>query len=105
MILELCCCTNKIVQIMSGNGFYTFFTSSKKETYTCNSLDIDELIKINDYNNISYDEIYVSVMKIKENIEISLKSLDNLIYIFHEEKLDDGEIKCIEEKIRDFKII
>lgn len=105
MILELCCCTNKIVEIMSGNGFYTFFTSSKKETYTCNSLDIDELIKINDYNNISYDEIYVSVMKIKENIEISLKSLDNLIYIFHEEKLDDGEIKCIEEKIRDFKII
>ena len=95
-ILDLCCCTTKIVEIIYGNGIYHFFTSLTKDEYNCNIIDLEELIKINDYYNISYDEIYVSVMNIGENIEI--KSND-IIYIFHKEKLDDNEIKCIEDII------
>lgn len=101
-ILDLCCCTNKIVEIIYGNGIYHFFTSLTKDEYKCNILDLEELIKINEYYNISYNEIYVSVMNIGDNIEFEF---NNLIYIFHEEKLDVNEIKCIGGIIGAFKII
>ena len=104
-ILDLCCCTTKIVEIISGNGFYHFFTSLKRDDYNCNILDLDKLIQINNYYNIAYDEIYVSVIKIKENIKIDIKSLNNIIYIFHEEKLDDDEIRTIKRIIKDFMVI
>ena len=33
------------------------------------------------------------------------KNSYNIIYLFHEEKLDDDEIKCIEKILTDFNII
>ena len=63
-ILDVCCCTNKIIYIVYGNGFYRFFTSSKCDNHIYNSLNIDELIKINDYYNICRDNVYISVMNI-----------------------------------------
>lgn len=92
----MCGCTNKIIEINYRNGSYIFFTSLKKEGDIYNALDIDELSKINDYYNISHDGIYVSVLNIKgDNTLDILKNSDNIFYLFHEEKLDDNEIKCI----------
>lgn len=103
-ILDVCGCTNKIVEINYGNGSYIFFTSLKKEGDIYNALDIDELSKINDYYNISHDGIYVSVLNIKGNNRTDiLKNSYNIVYIFHEEKLDNNEIKCIEKIVDDFK--
>ena len=105
-ILDVCCCTNKIIYIVYGNGVYRFFTSSKRDNHIYNSLNIDELIKINDYYNICRDNVYISVMNIKGNNRIDLYNNSyNIIYIFHEEKLDDDEIKCIEKIVMDFSII
>lgn len=105
-ILDVCCCTNKIIYIICGNGFYRFSTSSKSDNHIYNSLNIDELIKINDYYNICRDNVYISVMNIKGNNRIDLYNNSyNIIYIFHEEKLDDDEIKCIEKIVMDFSII
>lgn len=98
-ILDLCYCTNKIVEIIYGNGISHFFTSLTKDGYNCNIFDLEELIKINEDYNISYNEIYVSIMNIGENIEFEF---NNLIYIFHEEKLEGNEIKCIEDIINNF---
>ena len=105
-ILDVCCCTNKIIYIVYGNGFYRFSTSSKHDNHIYNSLNIDELIKINDYHNICRDNVHVSVMNIKGNNRMDLyKNSYNIIYLFHEEKLDDDEIKCIEKILTDFNII
>ena len=105
-ILDVCCCTNKIIYIVYGNGFYRFSTSSKCDNHIYNSLNIDELIKINDNHNICRDNVYVSVMNIKGNNRIDLYNNSyNIIYLFHEEKLDDDEIKCIEKIVMDFSII
>ena len=57
------------------------------------------IINLNEDYNISYNEIYVSIMNIGENIEFEF---NNLIYIFHEEKLEGNEIKCIEDIINNF---
>lgn len=103
-ILDVCGCTNKIVEINYGNGSYIFFTSLNSDGNIYNCLDIDELIKINDYYNISHDGIYVSVLNIKgDNTLDILKNSDNIFYLFHEEKLDNNEIKCIEKIVDDFK--
>ena len=105
-ILDVCSCTNKIIEINYGNGSYIFFTSLKSDGNIYNCLDIDELIKINDYYNISHKGIYVSVMNIKGNNRIDiLKNSYNIVYIFHEEKLENSEIKCIEKILTDFSII
>lgn len=105
-ILDVCSCTNKIIEINYGNGSYIFFTSLKSDGNIYNCLDIDELIKINDYYNISHKGIYVSVMNIKGNNRIDiLKNSYNIVYIFHEEKLDNEEIKCIKKILTDFSII
>ncbi|WP_296884746.1 hypothetical protein [uncultured Methanobrevibacter sp.] len=105
-ILDVCCCTNKIIYIVYGNGFYRFSTSSKHDNHIYNSLNIDELIKINDNHNICRDNVHVSVMNIKGNNRMDLyKNSYNIIYLFHEEKLDDDEIKSIEKILTDFNII
>ena len=104
-ILDLCYCTNKIVEIIYGNGLYKFFTSLKRDGDIYNILDANELIQINEYYNISHDGIYVSVINVKGNNKIDiLKNSYNIIYIFHEEELDNKEIECIEKIIKDFKI-
>lgn len=103
-ILDVCGCTNKIVEINYGNGSYIFFTSLNSDGNIYNCLDIDELIKINDYYNISHKGIYVSIINIKGNNRTDiLKNSYNIVYIFHEEKLDNNEIKCIEKIVDDFK--
>jgi len=105
-ILDVCSCTNKIIEINYGNGSYIFFTSLKSDGNIYNCLDIDELIKINDYYNISHKGIYVSVMNIKGNNRTDiLKNSYNIVYIFHEKKLDNEEIKCIKKILTDFSII
>lgn len=105
-ILDVCCCTNKIIYIVYGNGVYRFSTSSKHDNHIYNSLNIDELIKINDNHNICRDNVHVSVMNIKGNNRMDLyKNSYNIIYLFHEEKLDDDEIKSIEKILTDFNII
>lgn len=105
-ILDVCGCTNKIVEINYGNGSYIFFTSLNSDGNIYNCLDIDELIKINDYYNISHKGIYVSIMNIKGNNRTDiLKNSYNIVYIFHEKKLDNEEIKCIEKILMDFSII
>lgn len=117
-ILEICSCTNKIVQICCDQGW--FCTNMKKKehipdyhnlirhicqnsNFKPSSLENKSLFKLknllftnnhnlNDYYNILIDDYYISVMKIKENNEFICQNLDNLMVIIHYEKLDDDEL-------------
>ena len=75
-------------------------TSSKSSDYFCNVLTDKELIKINQNFNNNYNNIFVSILGSLDNLDNISKS--KLIYVFHEEKLNNDEINKLKKLIHTF---
>lgn len=100
--LEIASCSRKIVEMKSGNGIYWCNTTANTKFYTCNILSDDYLNKIDGFFNNSYGEIYVSILNSKDYIDFNYDFKSELIYIFHEEKLDDDEIGKLKRLVNTF---
>lgn len=100
--LEIASCSRKIVTMKTGNGIYWCNTTSNTKFYTCNILSDDYLNNINTFFNNTYGDIYVSIINSKEYINLDYEFKSNLIYIFHENKLDDEEIDKLKQTVKKF---
>lgn len=91
MNVNIAGCSNKIIEIISYNGFDRYRTSSNNfNGVICNPLRYDQLKNLVEYFNLEYDEIFVSILNRNPNFD-SLQTID-LIYIFHNEKFTQEEI-------------
>ena len=100
--LEIASCSRKIVEMKSGDGIYWCITTSNTRFFTCNILSDDYLNKIDGFFNNSYGEIYVSILNSNEYINLDYDFKSELIYIFHEEKLDDDEVNKLKKLVKRF---
>ena len=100
--LEIASCSRKIVEMKSGDGIYWCITTSNTRFFTCNILSDDYLNKIDRFFNNSYGEIYVSILNSNEYINLDYDFKSELIYIFHEEKLDDDEVNKLKKLVKRF---
>ena len=100
--LEIASCSRKIVEMKSGDGIYWCITTSNTRFFTCNILSDDYLNKIDGFFNNSYGEIYVSILNYNEYINLDYDFKSELIYIFHEEKLDDDEVNKLKKLVKRF---
>lgn len=95
--VNLSSCSDKIIKLITDNGFTRYSTSSlKSETNICNPLDYEELINLTEQFNIKYHNIYLSILT-KEETDIKMKKFHDLIYIFHHTPLNFKEIKKLKE--------
>lgn len=91
MNVNIAGCSNKIIEIISYNGFDRYRTSSNNfNGVICNPLRYDQLKNLVEYFNLEYNEIFVSILNRNPNFD-SLQTID-LIYIFHNEKFTQEEI-------------
>ena len=86
----------------SGNGIYFCNTTSSTKFYTCNILSDDYLNKIDGFFNNSYENIYVSILNSKDYIDFDYEFKSELIYIFHEEKLNEDEVNKLKKLVKRF---
>ena len=90
--------SNKIIEIISYNGFIHYWTNYCQCEKICNPLDYEYLTKLKKYINIPYDTIYVSLLNINKNL--IPKNTFQIIYVFHTKKLDKKEIKKLNNCIK-----
>ena len=100
--LDIASCSRKIVVMTSGNGIYFCNTTSSTKFYTCNILSDDYLNKIDGFFNNSYENIYVSILNSKDYIDFDYEFKSELIYIFHEEKLNEDEVNKLKKLVKRF---
>lgn len=89
--VEISSCSEKIIQIISDNGFSRYYTSSNNNEILCNHTDID-LKDSSQKFNINYDSIFVSILEHSKDETFELTGRINYIYIFHLNKLNKIEI-------------
>lgn len=101
--VNLSSCSDKIIKLITFNGFTRYNTSSlKTEADICNPLDYEELLNLSEQFNIKYCNIYLSILT-KEKTDIKMKKFHNLIYIFHNIPLNTTEIKKLKDMNKKYK--
>lgn len=84
-------CSEKIILIISDNGFSRYSTSSNTHEILCNHTDIN--LKDSSENfNIKYDSIYVSILQHSKDKISEFTGRINYIYIFHLTRFNKIEI-------------
>lgn len=94
--VNLASCSNKITELISNNGFTKYFTSSFDYLNFGNALDEEKLLRLTDFFNINYNDIYLSILK-KDEEDIKMKKWHDLIYIFHNSPLNSKEISKLKK--------
>lgn len=80
--VDIASCSEKIILIISDNGFSRYSTSSNTHEILCNHTDIN--LKDSSENfNIKYDSIYVSILQHSKDKISEFTGRINYIYIFH----------------------
>lgn len=89
--VDIASCSEKIILIISGNGFSRYSTSSNTHEILCNHTDIN--LKDSSENfNIKYDSIYVSILQHSKDKISEFTGRINYIYIFHLTRFNKMEI-------------
>ena len=89
--VNIASCSEKIILIISDNGFSRYNTSSNNHKILCNHTDID----FNDSTekfNIKYDSIFVSILEHSKDEIFEFNGMINYIYIFHLKRFNEIEI-------------
>ena len=89
--VEISNCSEKIILIISDNGFSRYYTSSNNNEILCNHTDIN-LKDSSQKFNINYDSIFVSILEHSKDETFELTGRINYIYIFHLNKFNNIEI-------------
>lgn len=98
--VDIASCSEKIILIISDNGFSRYSTSSNTHEILCNHTDIN--LKDSSENfNIKYDSIYVSILQHSKDKISEFTGRINYIYIFHLTRFNKIEIN----KLNSVKII
>lgn len=88
---DIASCSEKIILIISDNGFSRYSTSSNTHEILCNHTDIN--LKDSSENfNIKYDSIYVSILQHSKDKISEFTGRINYIYIFHLTRFNKIEI-------------
>lgn len=89
--VDIASCSEKIILILSDNGFSRYSTSSNTHEILCNHTDIN--LKDSSENfNIKYDSIYISILQHSKDKISELTGRINYIYIFHLTRFNKIEI-------------
>lgn len=89
--VDIASCSEKIILIISDNGFSRYSTSSNTPEILCNHTDIN--LKDSSENfNIKYDSIYVSILQHSKDKISEFTGRINYIYIFHLKRFNKIEI-------------
>ena len=89
--VDIASCSEKIILIISDNGFSRYSTSSNTHEILCNHTDIN--LKDSSENfNIKYDSIYVSILQHSKDKISEFTGRINYIYIFHLKRFNKIEI-------------
>lgn len=89
--VDIASCSEKIILIISDNGFSRYSTSSNTHEILCNHTDIN--LKDSSENfNIKYDSIYVSILQHSKDKISEFTGRINYIYIFHFTRFNKIEI-------------
>lgn len=89
--VDIASCSEKIILIISDNGFSMYSTSSNTHEILCNHTDIN--LKDSSENfNIKYDSIYVSILQHSKDKISEFTGRINYIYIFHLTRFNKIEI-------------
>lgn len=89
--VDIASCSEKIILIISDNGFSRYSTSSNTHEILCNHTDIN--LKDSSENfNIKYDSIYVSILQHSKDKISEFTGRINYIYIFHLTRFNKIEI-------------
>lgn len=89
--VDIASCSEKIILIISDNGFSRYSTSSNTHEILCNHTDIN--LKDSSENfNIKYDSIYVSILQHRKDKISEFTGRINYIYIFHLTRFNKIEI-------------
>lgn len=84
-------CSDKIILIISDNGFSRYNTSSNNHEILCNHTNIN-LKDASERFNIKYDSIFVSILEHSKDEIYEVTGRVNYIYIFHLKKFSKLEI-------------
>ena len=84
-------CSDKIILIISDNGFSRYNTSSNNHKILCNHTDIDFKDSAEKFN-IKYDSIFVSILEHSKDEIFEFNGMINYIYIFHLKRFNEIEI-------------
>ncbi len=89
--VDIASCSEKIILIISDNGFSRYSTSSNTHEILCNHTDIN--LKDSSENfNIKYNSIYVSILQHSKDKISEFTGKINYIYIFHLKRFNKIEI-------------
>lgn len=89
--VDIASCSEKIILIISDNGFSRYSTSSNTHEILCNHTDIN-LKNSSENFNIKYDSIYVSILQHSKDKISEFTGRINYIYIFHLTRFNKIEI-------------
>ena len=89
--VDIASCSDKIILIISDNGFSRYNTSSNNHKILCNHNDIDFKDSAEKFN-IKYDSIFVSILEHSKDEIFELTGIINYIYIFHLKRFNEIEI-------------
>lgn len=89
--VNIASCSDKIILIISDNGFSRYNTSSNNHEILCNHTDIN-LKDASERFNIKYDSIFVSILEHSKDEIYEVAGRVNYIYIFHLKKFSKLEI-------------
>ena len=84
-------CSDKIILIISDNGFSRYNTSSNNHKILCNHTDINFKDSAEKFN-IKYDSIFVSILEHSKDEIFEFNGMINYIYIFHLKRFNEIEI-------------
>lgn len=99
MNVNIASCSNKIIEIISSNGFERYRTSSNNLDVNCNPLKYGQFETLEECFNLKYDKVFVSIL----NSDSSGNQIEtvNLVYVFHNEEFTQEEI----DKLLDIELI
>ena len=89
--VNIASCSEKIILIISDNGFSRYNTSSNNHKILCNHTDID-FNDLTEKFNIKYDSIFVSILEHSKDAIFEFNGMINYIYIFHLKRFNEIEI-------------
>lgn len=100
MNVDIASCSNKIIEIVSSNGFDRYRTSSNNlDGVICNPLKYGQFETLEEYFNLKYDKVFVSILN-SDSSENQIETV-NLVYVFHNEEFTQEEI----DKLLDIELI
>lgn len=92
--VDIVSCSEKIILIISDNGFSRYSTSSNDNSVLCNHTDIN-LKDLTERFNIGYDSIFVSILEHNKDEIFEFNCMINYIYVFHLKRFNELEINML----------